>query len=151
MKNKIAITLIVAALLSLAGTVEARDSWRGHKGGHYRDHASLQHRNKHYRSHGTRHHYRSEHYYRNPYAHHRHQHHGYSSFRDGLKFAAGALIIGSVVHSINDYGSRQVAYRVSPAGLDRWYRIDQDGQCVEVRRNRYGEEVWTYTESYRCY
>ena len=150
MKTKIAITLIVAALLSLAGTVEARDSRHGHKGGHHRDYATVQHRNKHYRRHAKRHHYRSDRYYRNRHVHHRHnRHHGHSSFRDGLRFAAGALILGSVVHSINDYGSRQVAYRVSPS--NRWYRIDQDGQCVEVRRNQYGEEVWTYTESYRCY
>lgn len=149
MKKKIAITLIVAALLSLASTVEARDSWRSHKGGHHRGHATVQHHGNHHRRHAK--HYRSSHHYRSRYANHSYRHHGRNSVRDGLKIAAGALIIGSVVRSINDHRSRQIAYRTAPANANRWYRIDPDGQCVAVRLNQYGEEVWTYTDAYCCY
>lgn len=147
MKKRIAITLIVAALLSLAGTVEARDAWRGHKDGHHRDYTPVHYRNKHHRG---RHH-RSDHHYRSRHAHYRGRHHGHHALRDGIKIAAGALILGSVVRSINDHGSRQIVYQASRPGTDRWYRIDQDGQCVEVRLNRYGEEVWSYTDAGRCY
>ncbi len=129
MKTKIAITLIVALLLSLAGTVEARE-YRHDKGGYHRDYATGQHSNKHDRSHAKRHLFRSDHYYRSRHAHHRHKHQGHNSFRHGFGFAADALILGSVVHSINDYGSSQVAYQVTLP--DRWYRIDPDGRCIGI-------------------
>lgn len=147
MKKKIAITLFVTALLSLAGTVEAGDSRHGYKNSHHRGHTPTNYRNKHYRKHHGYGHYRGGY---GP-AHHRHKHHSHHLLRDGLRFAAGALIVGSVIHAISDSQPR-VIYRSSTDGShqNHWYRIAQDGQCVEVRLNQNGEEVWTPAEPYRC-
>ena len=153
MKKQIAITILVAALLSLAGTVQAGHSNRGHKNDYRGGHLTAQHRGNHNRHYYGNNHYRYGTHYRGRHGYYRRGHHGHHGFRDGLRFAAGAIILGSVIHAINDNQPRQVVYQ-SPAGgsyQDRWFRVDPDGQCVEVRLNQSGEEVWTYTDASRCY
>ena len=155
MKKQIAITVLVAALLSLAGTVQAGHSNRGHDKDYRRGHVTAQHWGKQNRNYyGNNHHRYGKNYRgRHGYDRHRHKHHGHNGFRDGLRFAAGALILSSVVHAINNNQPRQVVYQSPTAGSyqDRWFRVDPDGQCVEVRLNQSGKEVWTYTDASQCY
>lgn len=132
--------LVTGLLLSAAGTAQAGD--RGYRDGLGRFYGFTPAR--HYR-HAPRHHYRSN------YRRH-HGHRGRHDSRRGLKIAAGALLLGTVIHSIHHDNRRErVVYRtVAPRG-GIWYRVDQDGQCVEVSQNRYGQEVWTYVDPSYCY
>lgn len=132
--------LVTGLLLSAAGTAQAGD--RGYRDGHGRFYGYTPARQ--YR-HAPRHQYRSN--YRRPYGHQ-----GRHDSRRGLKIAAGAVLLGAVIHSIHHDNRRErVVYRtVAPRG-DIWYRVDQDGQCVEVSQNRYGQEVWTYVDPSYCY
>ncbi len=145
MKKQIVITLFATVLLALSGMTEARDSNRGHRG-YQSNHAGSGYSNKHARRHYRGNHYRNRHY---GYNRHGRRHHG---LNDGLKYAAGAIVLGSIIHSISRSQPRQVTYRSQPAvtGQDYWYRVDSEGQCVEVRLNQQGREVWTYVGSSNC-
>ncbi|MFT5351475.1 MAG: hypothetical protein ACI9MF_002298, partial [Gammaproteobacteria bacterium] len=90
------------------------------------------------------------HYSRHGYRNQHSRHHGH----DAWKYAAGALVIGSIIHAANRPRNDRVVVqrRVVPSrSSEFWYRIDTDGQCVEVRRNSQGQEVWTYVDSSNCY
>jgi hypothetical protein len=131
-------TLATSLLLAAAGTAQADD--RGYRDGYGRHHAYSQQR--HYRHAPQRH-------YRQAY----HHDHGRHALRSGLKVAAGAVILGSIIHSINDDRRDRVVYRtrsIAPRS-DLYYRIDPDGQCVEVSHNQRGQEVWTYVDPSYCY
>ena len=68
------------------------------------------------------------------------------------KFAAGAIILGTIIYAINQ-NQRQAAVVEPQAAAplpDYWYRIDGEGRCVEVRLNSVGREVWTYVPQNYC-
>ncbi len=160
MRKQIVIALFATALLTIAGVTQAKDSDRGHRSNHSRGHSSGHHQSKHFRNHNRR----GKHYYGGAYRHHGYRpysyghrgyrpygygHHGYSN---GLGYVAGALVVGSLIHSINHRQPSQIVYRSKPVSRaqDYWYRVDSDGQCVEVRMNRDGQEVWTYVDASYC-
>lgn len=141
MKKYTLFILLITALLTVAGSVQARD---------YNNHQ----RSNHYR--GDSHRYSQ---YSSGYNRHR-RHNNRHELRKGLKVAAGVLVLGSVIHAIANnnrrYDSRSSSsVRVDPQPYpntrqDYWYRIDSEGQCVEVKLNQYGQEVWTDTDNAYC-
>ncbi|MFT5139333.1 MAG: hypothetical protein ACI9H8_000824 [Lysobacterales bacterium] len=134
MKKQITISLLSAALLLSAGLAQAGD--RGNRNGHYSNNS-----NRHYG-------YQPRHY------NHRGYRHRSGNRHNAWKYAAGALVIGSIIHSANRPRNDRVVVqrRIEPSrSSDYWYRVDTDGQCVEVRLNRQGQEVWTYVDSSYCY
>ena len=156
MKKQIVITLLATAFLATAGSAQARDWNRGHHNGHHNSHgyvrhqlqhSRIQHRRRDYHQYGNHHYspYRYSGYYGYTRGHH--------DDDSGLKIVAGALILGSIIHASNHDRRRNVVYRSRPVASNRGnsYRVDTDGQCVEVTRNRQGEEVWTYVDSSYCY
>jgi hypothetical protein len=151
MKAKIVITLVAIALLGLAGTANAGNRHFSHRDGHYRGHP-VPHHYRAYRApvvryHGHRH-YRS--YPRVHFGYYGHHDH------DAWKVAAGAVLLGSIIHSAShDRGTRVVyrerAYPVSRTPVaDIWYRTDSAGDCFEVRTNTQGDEVWTLVDPGYC-
>lgn len=143
-------SLVTVLLLSFAGMVQAgeRSHYRGYESnrGHgsvnqYRGHSGNQYRGR----------QNARHYSYRPdrYSHHSSRH----DVRSGLKVVAGALVLGSIIHAVNDNHRERVVYRTRApvARRDYWYRVDGDGQCVEVQLNSRGEEVWTYTDPSYCY
>ena len=159
MKTQIVITLLTAALLGLASTAQAGDRHRGHyNAGHYRGYATTNHyrydRRHGYRSYG--HHYAP--YYRNAYGHGPYRYYGHYDHHDAAKVAAGAILLGSIIHSVNRDRSQRVVYsgrtysssRPTGARQDTWYRTDSSGDCFEVQLNRDGNEVWTFVDSSYC-
>lgn len=137
--------MVLAAALCAATAAQAGD--RGHRDGYDRHDGYNQQR---HHSYAPQRHYRHvpRRHYRRPY-HHDHGRHG---LRSGLKVAAGAVLLGTIIHSIQDNRRDRVVYRtrtVTPR-TDIYYRIDPDGQCVEVSHNRQGQEVWTYVDPAYC-
>lgn len=129
-------TVLVTALCA-ATVAQAGD--RGHRDGYGRHHGYTY--QQHYR-----------HVPRRPYRRAYHHDHGRHALRSGLKIAAGAVLLGTIVHAIHDDRRERIVYRtraVSPRH-DVYYRIDPDGQCVEVTYNRQGQEVWTYVDPAYC-
>ncbi len=158
MKAKIVITLAALALVGLAGAAQAGDRHHGYRDGHYRGHATAhQYRLDRYRRPYLRvHHYRS---YGYPYYRHYGPRHGhYYHDHDGWKVAAGAVLLGSIIHSASrDRAERVVVRRhsepmVAPASYNRdtWYRNDSNGDCFEVHLNSAGDEVWTLADHSYC-
>jgi len=159
MKTKIVITLLTAALLGLASTAQAGDRYRGHQGpGHYRGYATSSH-HRYDRRHGYRaygHHYAPRYY--NSYGHGHYRYYGHHGYYDAAKIAAGAVLLGSIIHSANQdrpdrvvYTGRRYPVSTSNTGRqDTWYRTDSSGDCFEVRLNGDGNEVWTYVDSSYC-
>lgn len=142
MKKTLVIAAFAAVMFSAPGFAQAGNNHRGYNQPH---HYSYGH-NRYYD-------YRPNHRYgrhdRHYYRHHSSRHH----LRDGLKVAAGALLIGSIIHAANHHKRERVVVRrrVEPTrSSDYWYRIDNEGQCVEVRLNREGQEVWTYVDPAYC-
>ena len=132
MKKRIMIMLITAVLLGTSGLAQARDHNRGHHGG-YNNYGH--HGNRHYNSRGN--------YRRNG------RHHGYYN---PWGYVAGAIVLGSIIHSASRRPQREVVYRTTRTveQPNYWYRVDADGNCVEVRLNSEGNEVWTYTDASYC-
>lgn len=133
----------VIALVTLCASSFAWAGDRGYRDGYGRHHGHVQ---RHYR-HAPRHHYRPA------YRHHHGHHHGRHALRTGLKVAAGAVLLGSIVHAVSNDRRDRVVYRtrtVAPRS-DTHFRIDPDGACVEVTYNRQGQEVWTYVDESYCY
>ena len=144
MKKRCLLMFLTVVLVSLAGYSHAGNSNRGHKARHdvyqlrtgYRIHHDIHH-SRYGRHHGNCRHYS-------------HRHH---DVRSGLKIAAGALVLGTILHTVNRHHAPLV---VHPSQLGRqaqahWYRIDPEGHCVEVRLNQQGREVWTYVNPSHCY
>ncbi len=147
MKKQLLITLIVAILMTLAGTVQAGDSRRGHNGHHggYAKHASAHHGYRHGKKHRAHH---NRHYDRGYYGHgYRDRHH--DDFSKGVKIVAGAVLLGTIIHAISNSEQRRVE-RAAYAG-DLWYQQDTNGQCYEVTQNQRGEEVWVRVDPRYCY
>ena len=140
MKKQIVITLLLTTFLGTAGTAQARDWNRGHHNGHHSSYGYARH-------HGNHHYSRYRHHGYYGYTRRHHDHY------KGLKIAAGALILGSAIYAANNNWRRNAVYVSRPVASNRdyWYRVDTDGQCVEVRLNRQGQEVWTYVDSSYCY
>lgn len=148
MRKQIVITLLVTAFLGTAGIAQAGDWNRGHHNqsrGHHNQYRA--HYNRPYRQNSN-------------YGYRRGRNSGYYRYRrgqfhhhNGLKIAAGALILGSAIYAANNNWRRNVVYRSRPVSINRgsWFRVDSDGQCVEVTLNRQGQEVWTYVDSGYCY
>jgi hypothetical protein len=139
-RQSMLVAVATAVLMCAAGTAQAGD--RGHRDGYGRHHGYAQQR--HYR-HAPRHHrYRS--------SHRRHHHDGRHAVRTGLKVAAGAVLLGSIIHAVSDNRRERVVYRTRTVNArnDVYYRIDPDGECVEVTHNRQGQEVWTYVDPTYC-
>lgn len=145
MNKHIVIAVIATVFLGAAGFAEARNGDRGYRNGHHNGYSSSRHyrydnrRRSHYYNRGSRH----SSYYRRS-GHHDHY--------KGLKIAAGAVVLGSLIHAINSDRRERVVYRTRqtvPAN-DYWYRLDSEGECVEVRMNQQGREVWTYVNSSYC-
>ena len=86
--------------------------------------------------------------YRYPY----HDRYDDDNGEDFAKFAAGAIILGTIIYAINQ--NQHQAAVVEPQAVaplpDYWYRIDGEGRCVEVRLNSAGREVWTYVPQNYC-
>lgn len=137
--------MVFAAAFSATVTAQAGD--RGHRDGYDRHYGYTQQRHYGYTS---QRHYR--HVPRGQYRRAYHHDHGRHALRSGLKVAAGAVLLGTIIHSIHDNRRDRVVYRtrtVAPRN-DIYYRIDPDGQCVEVTHNRQGQEVWTYVDPAYC-
>lgn len=134
MKKQIVLTLITSAFLLMAGTTQAGGyGYRGnHSGGYGGNHYS-------YGGH-----------YRGGYGHGG----GHGHLGTGIAIVAGAVVLGSIIHAATyNNRPRQVVYSPQPAGPvpgGYWYRVDADGQCVEVRLNQQGREVWTYVDPSYC-
>lgn len=151
MKTKIVITLAAIALLGLAGAAAAEDRHYGYRDGHYRGYATPHHYRP-YRHHGAS--YYGHRYYR-PYSR---VHYGYYGHHDhdAWKVAAGAVLLGTIIHSASHERGSRVVYRerVQPVsrtpGTDRWYRTDSGGDCFEIRYNTRGDEVWTLVDPGYC-
>jgi len=140
LNKSIVVTMLATLLACTAGLAQA--DGRGHRGGH-----GVQH------GYAPRHFaYAPRRHYAPAYHHDHHDHHGRHALRTGLKVAAGAIIVGSIIHAINDDRRDRVVYRtrtVAPRD-DYYYRIDPKGQCVEVTHNSRGQEVWTYVDPAYC-
>lgn len=148
MKKLIVLTLMATAFLATAGNAQAGNS---HRGQHYYPNHGYSPA-KHYRKHARqeRRHYK-QHRYGRSYGRHDYgyRHHGHG---DAWKIAAGAAVLGTIIYAANSRPSRTVyRTRTVRANDDHWYRVDTDGQCVEVRLNQKGQEVWTYVDSSYCY
>ena len=150
MKKHIVIAIIATVMFSAAGFAEAGGRNHGYRSGHhygYDSHSYGRHQSSHYRGYSNRRynrHYRQGGYYR---------HHGRHDYYKGLKIAAGAVVLGSLIHSINSDHRDRVVYRTrrtTPVS-NQTYRVDSEGQCVEVSLNQQGQEVWTYVDSSYCY
>jgi hypothetical protein len=143
MKKHIVLAVLASALLGAASFAEAGNGNRGYRNGHHNGYSSIR-----YGHYPTRNHHgyaRRSHYRHGDYR-------GHHDYHKGLRIAAGAVVIGSLIHAINHDRRERVVYRtrrVAP-GSDYWYRVDTDGQCVEVRLNQQGQEVWTYVDSSYC-
>ena len=143
-------TLISVLLLSFAGMAQAGERHDGRGYQSHGRHVSVSH----YRG-PSRSQYRGRQFaVQRGYAPHHYRHHSsHHDVRNGLKVVAGALVLGSIVRAVNNSHRERVIYRTrTPVGdQDQyWYRVDSDGQCVEVRLNSLGQEVWTYTDPYHC-
>jgi hypothetical protein len=141
MKKQIVLTLITSAFLLMAGTTQAGGSGYGYRGSHSGGYGG------HYSGYGRHYggHYGGRGYYRGG---------GHGHLGTGLAIVAGAVVLGSIIQaSTYNNRARQAQYGSRPGGPvpDYWYRVDADGQCVEVRRNQQGREVWTYVDSSYCY
>ena len=147
MKKSIIITIVTASLMFFAGFAEAGN--RGHHNGHYSKNSYGSSRHYGYRPQPY-----LRHGYRYGYGHGYYGHHGaVHDFRDGLKIVAGALIMGSVIQAVsNSRQEREFIRRrsVPTTRSDYWYRLDNEGQCVEVSENSQGQEVWTYVDQSYC-
>lgn len=156
MKKQLLISLTVAVLMTLAGTVQAGDSRRGNHGHHggYAKHHSTHHAYRHARKHNKHHRQHNRHgayggHYDRGYYEHGYHDRDRDDFRKGVKIVAGAVLLGTIIHAIsnsNQRRSQQAAY----AG-DLWYQQDRDGRCYEVTRDRSGDEFWTRVDSGYCY
>ena len=138
MKKQIVLALITSAFLLMAGTTQAGGYGRGNYtngyGGHYSSYGG--HYGGHYGGRG---------YYRGG---------GHGHLGTGLAIVAGAVVLGSIINATTYNHPRQVVYVTQPAGPvpgGIWYRVDTNGQCVEVRRNQQGLEVWTFVDPSYCY
>lgn len=158
MKKYLIISIIVAVFLSASGFAEARNHNSGHQNGNHNSYGYNQNygNNRHNRNGRYNRSYNRNYgrhngnrYYGNRYSGHSSRHH----LRDGLKFAAGALLVGSIIHAAsNNKRDRVVVQRRSTSvrNSNYWYRVDNEGQCVEVRLNQQGQEVWTYVDPSYC-
>ena len=147
MKKQIVIAVLASALMGSAGFAEAGDRDRGYRGGHHKSHAAHRYYGRHERRH--RDYYRQVRHRRHHYGYYNRHHDHYK----GLKIVAGAALIGGVIHAINRAPRERIVYRtVRPVQRGNYhYRLDTDGQCVEVSYNRQGQEVWTYVDPSYCY
>jgi len=138
-------TIIIAAfavtLLAASGFAHA-DRYGGH-------HGPPRHAALHARQHGL---YLPRHGFQHSrrYGYRGHHHHDY---RHGLRIAAGAVVLGSLIHAINHDRHERVVYRTrQPVRRDFGnYVLDSDGACYEVSVNDRGQEVWTWMDSSYCY
>ena len=135
MRKQIAVALISSALLGMAGTTQAGNSGHGHDGRYSGNH------------HGEK--FRG---YNRPHRGDRHHHRRHDDLGKGLAIVAGVVVLGSIIHAINQDASQRVEHRPPPPVpmQDYWYRVDADGECVEVRLNQQGREVWTYVDPSFC-
>jgi hypothetical protein len=131
MKKRLMIMLVTAVLLGTSGLAQARDHNRGHHDGykHHGGHSNRYYGGRHYRGYDRR---RG---HSNPWG-----------------YVAGAIVLGSIIHSATHRPQREVVYRTrrTVEQPNYWYRVDADGNCVEVRLNSAGSEVWTYTDASYC-
>ena len=150
MKKQIILTLMATALLATAGIAQAGNSNRGH---HNYQNRGYTHGNNHRNYARNEWRYNNHNYYGRSYRHGGHGYnYGHHRHHDAWKYAAGAVILGSIIHAANNRPS-QTVYRTvrSAPAVDRRYRLDTDGLCVEVSLNRENQEVWTYVDSSYCY
>lgn len=155
MNKQLVITVMAAALLAASGFASADNGRRGHHGPYHGGHYSYG-----YERHRVRRHYRPRHHYRPVYHHGYHHgyrhghHHGRHELRKGLKIAAGAILLGSVIHAASDHRRDRVVVRKrvtrAPSHDDGYFVRDQEGECYEVTTNRDGEEVWTWVDQSYC-
>jgi hypothetical protein len=141
MKKSIIISIVTASLMFFAGLAEAGN--RGHHKGHYSKHSYSSSRHYGYRPQP----YRNRGY--GYYGHHGSNHH----YEDGLKIAAGVFILGSIIHAANNSHQERVVVgrrSVPTTRSNRWFQLDNEGQCVEVTENSQGQEVWTYVDQSYC-
>ena len=140
MNKQILLTLIAATCLGTAGLAQAKDSHRGHYG------QTRGYSNHHYRGYqGSR-----QRNYPRSYRHNGGGHHGN---HNPWGYVAGAIVLGSIIHGVTRSNRREVTtYRTtrSTPAQDYWYRVDAEGQCVDVRLNSEGDEVWTYVDASYC-
>jgi len=151
MKKRIILTLVTTALLATAGIAQAGNSNRGHQSYQNRGYSHSNHHRNYARNERR---YRNNRYYGHAYRRggHGYYNYGHHGHHDAWKYAAGAVILGSIIHAANNRPPKTV-YRTtrSAPSRDQRYQLDSDGQCVEVSLNREGQEVWTYVDSSYCY
>jgi len=144
MKKRIALALLTSLLLGLAGTVQAGNGYHRH---HDRYPGGYE---------------RNFHGHHSGYNNRRHRHDD-DDFGRGLAIVAGAVVLGTIIHAINHNSSRNAnssyqararepndRYEPPAQGQDYWYRVDQNGDCVLVRLNQQGREIWSYADPSYC-
>lgn len=153
MKKMIVIATVATAMLAASGFAEANGNGRNHRGVHHQPrhhYAPARHVNRHFRQQryarqGRQHaRYERRHGYRNHYRRHDH--------RRGLRIAAGAIVLGSLIHAINHDRHERVVYRTRQTATRDYgnYLLDSDGQCYDVSTNNQGQEVWTWVDPSYC-
>ncbi len=128
----------------------ARKHWR--RSHHYRSHG-------HYRHHGRWHyggHYYGGHRYPYPGGYGYHGAYHYSGHHDdAFKLAAGAALLGTIVHAA--HASAPVAAGYDPGWAATrvlepvvGYRRDSTGDCFAISTDEAGNELWTLVDPAHC-
>lgn len=128
----------------------ARKHWR--RSHHYRSHG-------HYRHHGRWHyggHYYGGHRYPYPGGYGYHGAYHYSGHHDdAFKLAAGAALLGTIVHAAHasapiaaGYDPGWAATRVLEPVVG--YRRDSTGDCFAISTDEAGNELWTLVDPAHC-
>lgn len=180
--QRTAVVIAIAAGTLLLGL--AQPAWSGHKerGGaghrgatHHHSyaphHRSYRHarkhwrRSHHYRSHGHYRHHGRWHYGGHYYGGHRYPYPGgygyhgayhYSGHHDdAFKLAAGAALLGTIVHAAHasapiaaGYDPGWAATRVLEPVVG--YRRDSTGDCFAISTDEAGNELWTLVDPAHC-
>lgn len=180
--QRTAVVIAIAAGTLLLGL--AQPAWSGHKerGGaghrgatHHHSyaphHRSYRHarkhwrRSHHYRSHGHYRHHGRWHYGGHYYGGHRYPYPGgygyhgayhYSGHHDdAFKLAAGAALLGTIVHAA--HASAPVAAGYDPGWAATrvlepvvGYRRDSTGDCFAISTDEAGNELWTLVDPAHC-
>ena len=137
-------TGILLSILAIALALASTSSEAGQRG-----------HNAHHRSHGPAHHG-----YVTPRARHRYgrRHHPHRHHRDGYHSLAGAILMGTIVATLNQPRPAGIvvtgpAYAVrNPYRVKQnvWYQRDSNGECFEVRLQHGGTQLWTRTHPRQC-
>jgi len=131
MRKQTVMAWIAGAFLLTVGTAPAQAGGHGYRGQHYNP--------GHHYSRGYGGHHGGGYYHGG----------GDNDFVEALAIVTGVAILGSVIYGAHQNQPRRSA-PAGPAPANLWYRVDANGQCVEVRPNQQGLEVWTNVDPSYC-